>query len=139
MVKVFYLYAIVAFLGGNLIALVTSFLLPYWVSSEYAVDPKNIFILMNGLTFFGLYTMIFPYYIHHEKNKSLGLQTTLTTLMNIILLVILVPKYAVAGAAWAQFFTQLIRFFIFFVCIHSTMKLPWLQFSKIKNTKIIDP
>jgi len=94
-------YGGAAIVGWLVFVYVQSWLFPLMVDPRYQAAADLIPIVALAYTFEGIRKIICGYLYVHAKTKILGLVTSITAVLNIVLTFSLIPHYGLMGAAYA--------------------------------------
>lgn len=127
-VKYTYFYFILISVAAMVLSIVSIFILPYIVSQEFTGASRFIIWIAMGYAFRGMYTMVFPYLVHRNKTKFLGILTPAAAIINLSLNCLLIRINGPVGAAQA---TLIAYFFIFaatWIYSMKIYKMPWFDY-----------
>ncbi len=90
-------------------------ILYFWIGPEFAENSTEILVIL-ALTHYvlALYAPLTNFLLGLGKLKILAFNSVVLAIINLILLVILIPKMGIIGAAWAYLISVLPMVFIFY-------------------------
>ncbi len=90
-------------------------ILYYWVGEDFARQGTHILQIL-ALTYFvlALYNPLINFLLGMGKVKFLTYASVSLAIFNMVLVLCLVPRYGILGAAWAYFFSVLPIIYIFY-------------------------
>ncbi|MBE8722056.1 lipopolysaccharide biosynthesis protein [Sphingobacterium pedocola] len=101
-------------LGALAILLGWIFISPYISQiKNYGISHETIALLLLAFVLLSLYKFEGNYFFYHKKTTKLSLFTLLSCLVALILNFLLIPKFAVLGAAYSTLFS----YFFLFMCV----------------------
>jgi len=106
------------FIGPDLILLIAG--------SNYQDAGKVFGFLALGHSFGGMYAMLNCYIYFSKKTLNLSLITIFSGAINLILMLIWIPKYGINGAGYSFAASMFIRFFITWFIANKCHPMPWL-------------
>ncbi|XNT08521.1 oligosaccharide flippase family protein [Vibrio cyclitrophicus] len=119
------------FLLSVLIAILASYFIPYilpYLLGEEFIIPSGILVwLFFAQVFGGMYLAVTNYIFYSKQTKKLAYVTIISGVINILLLVILVPRFDLQGAAIAFFLSKLLQFLLTWYTANSCFKMPWFK------------
>jgi O-antigen/teichoic acid export membrane protein len=83
--------------------------------------------LALGQAFAGMYLMVTNYVFYSRRTGLLSLATISTGALNVFLLVVLVGRYGVKGAAWAFAIAMAVRFLLTWIVAQRRQPMPWFN------------
>lgn len=102
-------------------------LLPYMVSQEYHQASQFILWVAVAYAFRGMYTIVFPYFVHSGKTYYLGFISGLIAIVSIALNYFLILKNGPIGAAQALCFSWFFMFLLTWGYSYKAYKMPWFR------------
>jgi O-antigen/teichoic acid export membrane protein len=106
-------------------------ILLFWLGQEYADKSTGLLIILAVTYFFvALYIPLQGMLLGLGQLKFLIKQSMLMAAINLILLLILVPRYGITGAAWAYLVSVLPMFYAFYWAEHTQFGLRNGQFRR---------
>ena len=127
-VKYTYLYNIFIIITAICITLLSYFLIIFMTTEEYYSSKMFIIWVSLGYAFWGMYTMIFPYFVHTGKTHFLGLITVFTGVINLFLNYFLITLNGAVGAAQATLASYFILFLLVWWYSNKIFPMPWFSF-----------
>lgn len=124
-VKKTYVYFVFLIVMTTLSFLIAPPILEVIVGKEYRQAANILPFILTGQVFLGMYYMVTNYIFYIKKTKYLSYVTISSGVINIILLLVLVPLYGIAGAALAFLIANFIRFLSTWVVSAYLFKMPW--------------
>ena len=127
-VKASYIYAILIFLLAASATCVSYLVVPLMTTKPFYGATSFVSWVAFGYAFYGLYTMIFPYFVHVGKTSFLGIITFFIAGFNLLANYFLIKINGTLGAAQAT----LLSYCLMFVCVwwYSNRIFPMPWFSK---------
>lgn len=132
-VKLTYLYFIVAILIAILWSIITTPILKYVSGKEFYGATSYILWLSLGYSFVGMHMMVVNYIYYYKQTKIYSIVTITIIFLNIILNYIFIKKFGVVGAAQATMISNLVSFLLTWYLVNKICKMPWLVFFKNKE------
>ncbi|PID52667.1 MAG: hypothetical protein CR972_00785 [Candidatus Moraniibacteriota bacterium] len=128
-----YLYNIFVIFLAVFIAFASSFLIKYIIAKEYY--SGSIFVIWISLSyaFWGMYTIIFPYLVHVKKTYFLGIMTTVTAVLNLLLNYYFIRNNGAIGAAQSTLISYMILYIFVWIYVQKIYPMPWFSFLKFKK------
>lgn len=83
--------------------------------------------LALGQAFAGMYLMVTNYVFYSRRTGLLSLATISSGALNVFLLVVLVGRYGVKGAAWAFAIAMAVRFLLTWIVAQRRQPMPWFN------------
>ncbi len=123
-------YILTLMVGAVIYALVAEWLLPFVVDERYYEAAGVIFPVAVSYIFYGIYQIIFPYLVHANKTHVLALVTPMAALLNIGLNLLLIPRYGIAGAAYATIAAYATSCCLVFFYSNKYSPMPWAMKAK---------
>ncbi|WP_188007790.1 lipopolysaccharide biosynthesis protein [Photobacterium damselae] len=127
-VKYTYIYYFIILLVVGLVFLVGPFFITLIAGYEYMGAGKLIGWLCFGQAFGGMYLMVTNYLFFAKKTGSLSIVTITTGCINIMLLVYLVDKFGIEGAAFSFAIAKFIQFIGTWIISNRYFNMPWCCF-----------
>lgn len=124
-VKKTYAYFVFLMIMAALSFLIAPPILEVIVGEEYREAANILPLILTGQVFLGMYYMVTNYIFYIKKTKYLSYVTILSGIINIILLLVLVPLYGIAGAAFAFLIANFTRFILTWAVSAFLYKMPW--------------
>ncbi|EPA1952419.1 lipopolysaccharide biosynthesis protein [Vibrio alginolyticus] len=124
-VKYTYFYFCLLIIIVPLGFLIGPFFLILLSGEEYRSATQVIGLLCFGQILNGMYLMVTNYIFYAQKTGRLALVTISSGLINIFLLVYLVDRQGIVGAALAFTIAKLIQFLLTWFQAYKTVKMPW--------------
>lgn len=129
-VKITWLYFIVALIFAGLLASVSYWIL-FWIAGEhYTKASLALQWMFFGLAFHGMYLMVTNYIFYVKKTYILAWITMFSGGLSLVVVWILIPIYGITGAGIAYFIVMVFRFFIVWLFAHKAYKMPWFKIIK---------
>ena len=126
-VKKTYILIIVFLFFGWLVTFVGESLLPYVTDGNYIGSSDYIRWIAMGFSIHGIYGIFFLYVIHLEKTYILGLVTTFSALINLLLNYILIIEFGAIGVAYATIIAFTISAILLFEFQRRNLHMPWMD------------
>ena len=124
-VKKTYIYFVFLIAMAALSFLIAPPILEVIVGEKYREAANILPLILTGQIFLGMYYMVTNYIFYIKKTKYLSYVTISSGIINIILLLVFVPRYGIAGAAYAFLIANIIRFVFTWVISAYSYKMPW--------------
>ena len=100
-IKTVVLYSLFVVVGSAIYILLIPYVFHMMIDAKFSDSLHYIPLLVIGFSFEGLRKPLASFLMHKDKVKTLGTVTLLAALVNIVLNIILIPKYGIGGAAYA--------------------------------------
>lgn len=126
-VKYTYLFFIFLLFSSFFIFIISPIIVKLIVGIEYYSITNIIGWLFLGQIFGGMYLIMSGYIYYSKKTSRLALITILSGIINIILLLIFVPKYGLIGAATSFSFVKLLQFITVYLSSIKCVNMPWFK------------
>jgi O-antigen/teichoic acid export membrane protein len=121
-----YLYfgAIIAVAG--IAAVIAPVFVPWFAGQGYAEAGRIFIWFAIGEAFNGAYLVISNYIYYSKKTAILSWVTVVSGCLHIALVILLIQRFSMEGAAMAFALSTAIRFFLAWIAAHSRHPMPWL-------------
>jgi len=126
LVKITYLYMLVMIGFVLLLWLVTPILYQF-IDEDFSEGIGVVAIIGLGFAFNGMYKMMVNYLFYAEKTKIISSITIVLAILNIVLSVLLIPKYGIMGPAYASAVTFFMQFLITWYFSNKYHPMPWFK------------
>lgn len=126
-IKATYIYAILVFLLAAGVTLVSYLLIPLMTTKSFYGATTFVGWVAFGYAFHGLYTMIFPYFIHVGKTSFLAFITFLTALFCLSANYFLIKLNGTVGAAQAMLLSYIFMFICAWWYANKIFPMPWFK------------
>ncbi len=123
-VKWTYIY-FVGIIVVTLLFYLVSPLIFHFLGKSYGAGIEIVLWISLGFAFNGMYKMVSVYYFYEEKTKKLGYISIFTAIFNLILILLLVPKYSFLGASIATMIAFFIQFILTWIFSLKITEMPW--------------
>tara|TARA_R110002124_G_scaffold17175_3_gene72177 strand:- start:7495 stop:8748 length:1254 start_codon:yes stop_codon:yes gene_type:complete len=97
------------------------------VGERYHKASDIISILVVGHVFLGMYLMVTNYIFYTKRTKLISIATIISSVVNILLLLFLVPIYELYGAALAFMISNCLLFIVTWIVSARVFKMPWVS------------
>lgn len=95
---------------------------------KYAAGTHVIGLLVLGWVFHGMYLMVTNYVFFSKRTGLLSLSTITAGLVNVGLLMILVPRFGLRGAATAFAISSALKLLMTWAAAQVSYPMPWINF-----------
>lgn len=96
------------------------------VAGESYIDAsKYVIYIIVGQGFGGLYFLVTNYLFYQKKTGTLSLITITTGIINVLLMMLLIPKYSLLGVSVAFMISMMLRFFATWFYANKYYPMPW--------------
>ena len=113
-------------LSGSALAFVIGPTIVTWVAgANYEGAGKVVGWLILGQVFGGMYLMVTNYIFYAKKTGPLAAVTLFAGLINVLLIMILVPRWGIIGAATSFGLAMGCRFCLTWWIAHHSYPMPW--------------
>jgi len=100
------------------LALIIYFVVPiiydFFIGKEFEADPQIVLWVLLGYAFNGMYKIIVNYMFYYKNTKKLSLITIISSLINVIFSIILIPFLGLLGAS----ISTAIGFLVMFIVVY---------------------
>ncbi|WP_339799002.1 oligosaccharide flippase family protein [uncultured Marinobacter sp.] len=119
-----------------LLGAVVAFLIAPWIVLAVAGEPYAsagdvIGWLILGQVFGGMYLMVTNYIFFSKRTGLLSVVSIFSGLINVALLIFLVARFGLQGAAYAFCTSMAIRFLLTWFVAQKRHAMPWFEFTKL--------
>lgn len=128
----------ITYLGISLLAMFclfftvfSNFILTHFFSKNYIEAKEFVFYAILSQTFQGMYLLFVNYIFFAKKTKLLALITFGSAVLQVIMSLLMIPRFGALGAAYSTVFVSFINFIAVAIYSSKVYKMPWL------TTKII--
>jgi len=137
MLRLKYLFAAFLLVSTVLLCLLVPFAYKWFINKNYQSGIRYVAWNAFGFFFWGLYAMLLGVLYYYKKNKAVIVISVFSTVLCVALNYFCVKNYGVIGACYANLITYFVLFITIFITVQrmAHLKLPWLQFGKIFNSK----
>ncbi|MDD1782452.1 oligosaccharide flippase family protein [Enterovibrio sp. ZSDZ35] len=122
----FALLLVVAVLMFHLSPLIVNLI----VGQNYSESAFLLPWLVIGQIFVGMYLMVTNYIFYVKSTSILSIVTLTSGGVNVFLLIVLLERFSLSGAAYAFCISMFFRFILVWLAAHSSYPMPWLKFYK---------
>ncbi len=126
-VKATYVYAILVFLLAAGVTFVSHLLVPLMTTKPFYGATSFVGWVAFGYAFNGIYTMIFPYFIHVGRTYFLGAITFFAAGFNLFANYFLIKLNGTVGAAQAMFLSYILLFICVWLYSNRVFPMPWFS------------
>lgn len=127
-VKWTYFYFFCALLLAFLVLMLGPYIVVILAGEEYLLAGEVIGTLALGQAFRGMYLMVTNYIFYAKCTARLSYITIFSGVLNIFLILALVPKFGLQGAAQAFMLAMAFMFFATWRLAQLSHPMPWLEF-----------
>lgn len=124
-VKITYAYFVIIIISVIGLTIIAPILLKIFVGAKFQSANKFVLWVALGYAFNGMYKMVSGYIFYTKDTKYLGLFTSFTAIINVILNYFLINSYGAIGAAYSTAASFLILFILTFYISIRKYKMPW--------------
>lgn len=129
-VKYSYIYIVAVFVLAVSIAIMSEFILPYFVDEKFYRAKEFIIWIALGYAVQGVYKIFFPYLVHISKTSFLGFSTFIAAIINLLLNYLFIDTFGTIGAAYATIVSFMCSAILVFWYQSRNFYMPWsLSFS----------
>ncbi|GHB22037.1 oligosaccharide flippase family protein [Shewanella indica] len=104
-----------------------------FVGEKYQEVSSFISIVVWTQVFYGMYLMVTNYIFYSRKNSKLSTVTIIVGVVNILLLIIFIPKYGLEGAIYIGLISSFARFICTWILASKVKSMPWSLYESKKN------
>lgn len=126
-VKLTYIWFVIIIVGIILSFVIGPPLVVLIAGEQYVEAGKVIGLLVMGQGFKGMYLMVTNYIFFSKKTGLLSLISLCSGFLNLFLLLILIPRFGIKGAAIAFAFTMGVRFLLTWWVAQKRHPMPWFS------------
>lgn len=130
-VKYTYLYFMLLLLIAPIPFLIGPWAIVMIAGEEFRPAGEVIGWLCLGQIFGGMYLMVTNYIFYAKKTGVLSVITISSGLLNVLLMIVMVNKYGLIGAALAFVMAKLVQFAVTWWLSYSVLDMPWLNNKRI--------
>jgi O-antigen/teichoic acid export membrane protein len=134
-VRFTYAYFLFILMAGLAFFLLSDTILKLVAGEKYAKGAEVLGWLSVGQSFFGMYLMVTAYVFYSKKTSLLSVVTIISGIVNVALLIILVEKMKLKGAAIAYCLAMCFRFLGAWYIACKCHPMPWIKC--LKQYKIV--
>jgi O-antigen/teichoic acid export membrane protein len=124
-VKSTYLYFIVLIVLASISYFLAPVIFKMLVGQKFHSGAVILPVLILGQVFFGMYLMVTNYIFYARKTKYLSFLTVFTGALNIVLLLFMIPKFGLMGAALSFLIANMSRFLLTWYLSSKVYPMPW--------------
>lgn len=135
--RVFSAYVALMFTAASGLILFSKLIIHILVAPEYYEAWRYVPLLLASSVFSCLVTFLGSIYMVEKKSILTLLTTVAGAVINIILNLLLIPKYQANGAAFATFFSYFSVFLLRIINTHRYVKIRWNPFKILLNLAIL--
>ncbi|EKD85767.1 MAG: hypothetical protein ACD_37C00628G0001 [uncultured bacterium] len=96
----------------------------YWLDESFALNAASVLTILAVTYFFvSLYTQLQNFLLGLGRTKFLAISSFIMAVINIVLLLILLPRYGIVGAAWAYLISLLPVIYMMYYLEKNILKL----------------
>ncbi|UOB73965.1 MULTISPECIES: oligosaccharide flippase family protein [unclassified Pseudoalteromonas] len=117
-----FLACLVVILSGVIISIVIYFLVDHLLPIDYSQAKYLGIMLIGGFCLLGFYKVYTPILWYHKRTGSLSKVTVIVFLINLVLNLLLIPKYGVYGACYATIISIACQFLFSQAIVFSVVK-----------------
>ncbi|MFK8046295.1 MAG: lipopolysaccharide biosynthesis protein [Crocinitomicaceae bacterium] len=126
LVRITYLYML-AMIGFVLVLWLITPIIYQFIDADFSEGMGVVAIIGLGFGFNGMYKMMVNYLFYAEKTKVISSITIVLAVVNIVLSVLLIPKYGIVGPAYASALTFFMQFLITWYFSNKYHPMPWFK------------
>jgi O-antigen/teichoic acid export membrane protein len=115
--KVIILYSLGIFVAPLFLFLLSKLIIfPYFIGKKYSESLRYVMGVGFAYSFQGLFLILYPFLVFLNKTKILGICTTCSLLLNLLLNYLLIQKFSLTGAVYATILTYF--FMVSFIVLY---------------------
>lgn len=125
-VRATYIYLVLLLAFSLAFGLLASTLMKFFVGTRFRAGSEIVLPVSMAYFFDGAWKMFIGYLVYEGRTKMYSAILSISAVINVLLLILLLPRYGIVGAAWAtlvSFFAGCILTVIAATRVH---KMPWL-------------
>lgn len=122
----FHVYLLVVLLVGIMVFLFREFIVLVLSNDQYSETIEIVPILLIGMFFYFLYSVLINVPFFYEKTKIQILPALIAVILNILLNILLIPKYGYKIAAWTTCISYFVEFLIMYVLCIKIFKIDFI-------------
>ncbi|OLO09872.1 polysaccharide biosynthesis protein [Chromohalobacter japonicus] len=130
-VRLTYCWYALILCGAGLAFLIGPWLVTFVAGESYAKAGDVIGWLALGQVFGGMYLLVTNYIFFSKRTGLLSLVTISSGLINVGLLLLLIDKFGLEGAAYSFCIAMIIRFLLSWYVAQKRHYMPWFKFTKL--------
>ncbi|WP_297185828.1 oligosaccharide flippase family protein [uncultured Porticoccus sp.] len=124
-VRYTYLYIVFIFALAALVALASSFVIPWMVAESFYEASAYVFWIALAFAIQGVYKMLFPYFILVDKYYALSGVLVISALLNLLFNYLLIGWFGAVGAAYSSALAWAVAVFLAFLYTRKFYAMPW--------------
>lgn len=126
-VRFTYIWYAIILCGAALTFAIGPWLVTWVAGDEYARAGEVIGWLALGQVFGGMYLMVTNYIFFSRRTGLLSLMTLVSGLLNVVLLVLLIGRFGLEGAAYSFCIAMAVRFLLTWWVAQKRHPMPWFN------------